>query len=128
MFGFTVALYVLSTIGISVFIHYCGGELENVTYVIKGKSCCGINEDESEAKNNGCCKDENYILKNTVDFTIKNIKNHDFLKTCCDLFYTTLPFSNFSIKRELTESNINKEFPPPKLQNSLVISCTVLRI
>ncbi len=112
--------------GIPVFLHYCGGELEKVNYVVKGTGCCG--DDENEADNSGCCKDEKLVITNTTDFTIKQINNYDLVKTFCDLFYTALPFSEKTIK---APTAFNRDFSfesPPKLQNTLVISTSVLRI
>ncbi len=76
----------------------------------------------------GCCKDENMILKNSPDFTLKQNNTSDLVKTFCDLFYLDLPFSNtaFTIQPIIYLASI--EAPPPKVQNTLVISSSVLRI
>lgn len=122
-----VTAYVVSAIGIPVFLHYCGGELENVNYVVKGTSCCG--EDEgSEPMDDGCCKDENLVLKNTPDFTLKQFHNYDLIKTVCKVFYISLPFSYTPSIKNTKLNTLSIEAPPPKLQASLVISTSVLRI
>ena len=79
-----VTAYVVSAIGIPVFLHYCGGELENVNYVLKGTTCCGEEED-SKPMDDGCCKDEKLVIKNTTDFTLKQI-NNDLVKSAEKIF------------------------------------------
>ncbi|MBA3681958.1 MAG: hypothetical protein H0W73_12475 [Bacteroidetes bacterium] len=123
-----VTAYVISAVGIPVFLHYCGGELEKINYVMKSTSCCGGEEDDSEPMDDGCCKDENMVIKNNPDFTLKQNNTLDLVKTFCDLFYLDLPFSDnpFITQRYLNLASI--EAPPPKLQNTLLISSSVLRI
>ncbi len=123
-----VTAYVISAVGIPVFLHYCGGELEKINYVMKSTSCCGGEEDDSEPMDDSCCKDENMVLKNAPDFTLKQNNTLGLVKTFCDLFYLDLPFSD---KQFITQCYLNLasiEAPPPKLQNTLVISSSVLRI
>jgi hypothetical protein len=124
LFGLVVSVYTISVIGIPVYFHYCGGELEEVNYVVKGSSCCGDQEDNED---NGCCKDEGLVLQSSTDFTIKEIHNFDFVKTFCELHYVSLPFSIDFISEESIPT-LNLIHSPPKLQINEVISTTVLRI
>lgn len=124
-----VTAYVISAIGIPVFLHYCGGELEKINYVVKSTSCCGGEEDDSEPMDDGCCKDENMVLKSNPDFTLKQNTTSNLVKTFCDLFYLDLPFSvNTFTKQSYLNNLASLEAPPPKVQNTLVISSSVLRI
>jgi len=64
---FLVALlYLFSSVGATVRLHYCMGSLADrgIGYD-KSVLCpaCGMNEEESE----GCCKDEHHFIKNKVD-------------------------------------------------------------
>ena len=68
------------------------------------------------------------VLKNNTDFTIKPINNYDAVKTFCDLFYVSLPFSDVTFKTSSHLIIASFEAPPPKVQNTLVISTSVLRI
>lgn len=115
-------------IGIPVYFHYCGGELEKINYVMKGDSFCDGEEDDSGPQGNGCCKDESLVLKNNADFTLKHSDNYNLVKLFSQLFYVNLPFSQVMFQECLLLTSINREFPPPKLQNDLVISTSVLRI
>ena len=127
MFGLVVTAYVVSAIGIPVFLHYCGGEVENVNFVIKGSTACCGEEEDSEPMDDGCCKDEKLVIKNTTDFTLKQI-NNDLLKTFCQLFYVSKSFLLEDLKTPQKLNNHSIEAPPPKLQASLIISTSVLRI
>jgi hypothetical protein len=58
LFGLVIAIYLVSNIGIPVYYHYCGGELESVNALFKSSSCCGDDEDEDS----GCCQNETKVL------------------------------------------------------------------
>jgi hypothetical protein len=58
LFGLVVAIYLVSNIGIPVYYHYCGGELESVNALFKTSSCCSNDEDESS----DCCQNETKVL------------------------------------------------------------------
>lgn len=121
-----VSSYVLTAIGIPVYFHYCGGELEEINYVLKGSGCCGEEEDSDE--DNGCCKNENYILKSNVDFTLKESNTSAFVKLFSQLFFLSLPFSlspDTSASVLLCQYTI---FSPPERQQQGIIATTVLRI
>lgn len=53
-FCLALVAYLLMHIGVPVFKHYCGGELESISVFVKEASCCGEEEDEPS----DCCKDE----------------------------------------------------------------------
>ena len=127
VFSFVVISYVITVIGIPVYYHYCGGELEEINYVLKSNSCCGGEEDDSAEENNGCCKDENIILKSNTDFTLKSSDDYIFSKDS-DVAYIALPFQS-SIKRLISfPSFVYANAPQARVQHSLVISTSVLRI
>ena len=117
--------YVFSTIGVSVISHYCGGELEEVALFSKPTSCCG--EDESEMED-GCCKNEIVHVFFKEDFTfytlVKSIKA-PLLSLSIFNFQNSL--FNFNHVEE-TLITVNVEFPPPKLVQSNIVSCSVIRI
>ncbi|MBA2613560.1 MAG: hypothetical protein H0U95_16470 [Bacteroidetes bacterium] len=76
----------------------------------------------------GCCKDENLVLKHNPDFTLKQYTNFDLVKTFCRLFYISLPNSNLNLKANTTIIIAYFEDIPPKVQHTLVISTSILRI
>jgi hypothetical protein len=96
--------------------------------VVKGTNCCGGEEEDSEPMDDGCCKDENMVIKNNPDFTLKQNNASDLVKTFYHLFYISLPFYDTTFKIQPVLNLASLEAPPPKLQNTLVISCSVLRI
>lgn len=118
----------LSAVGVPVYLHYCGGELEKINYVVKSDSCCDGEDGDPAMATNDCCKDENIVLKNSADFTLKQFNNYDAVKTFCNLFYIQLPFSDLSVQSIATSNIMPAEPAPPRLQNSQLISTSVLRI
>lgn len=120
-----VSAYVFTAAGVPVYLHYCGGELEEISYLTKGSDCCG---EEIPSGNNDCCQDEGLLLINSPDFTLKNSAEADFVKTFSQLFFIQLPyFFNLPAEQNLL-SAFHHSFPPPRVQNGILISVTVLRI
>lgn len=125
LFANLVIIYVITAAGIPVYAHYCGGELESINYLVKGSSCCGEEEEESSKD---CCKDENHILKSSVDFTYKSFGQHILIKAVNDLLITTLfyPVHSTEVTNDCYLAN---NIPlPPKLQSGALIATSVIRI
>ena len=120
-----VVVYVTTAIGIPVYKHYCGGELEKVSFLVKSTSCCG-GEDE-EDMDADCCSDENDVARCSPDFTIKKAIDSDFLISDFNLF-AIAPLL-FDFKMETVSISVSKYFfPPPDLLQSKLIRTTFLRI
>lgn len=125
--SFVAIIYVLSTVGVSVFSHYCGGKLEKVTLFSKTKSCCG-DEDEETMEDDGCCKNEITHVSFQKDFTfytlVKSIKaplNELFIiKPDFNLVFFKTHIANFS--------SIDEKVHPPNLVQRDIVSCSVIRI
>ena len=126
MFCLIVTTYVVSAIGVPVFLHYCGGELEHVTYIVRGESCCG--ESDDNAMQDDCCKDENIIIKHNPNFTFNQSIHVNFQKWACNNFYFSFSFVKTTFQDNSFSTSLAFESPPPKIQNSLLISTSVFRI
>lgn len=93
-----VGVYVLTNVGIPVYYHYCGGELESVSTLVKAQGCCG---DEEEEEDSDCCQNEVKIIAQFNDSYSKteNIEIASPFKVLCDnsFFHTTiLPTTNLN--------------------------------
>jgi hypothetical protein len=117
-----VSIYVFSTIGISVFTHYCGDEIESISYLTKAKSCCG---DEDEAMD--CCKDEVTHFSLKSDFTFYTLVKKQQI-VFLQLFYS--PVSEIYHTNNVTIAQFcDKDKPrPPNLIQSKMINVSNLRI
>lgn len=120
-----VVVYVTTAIGIPVYMHYCGGELETVSFVVKDDSCCGEEEEEMPE---GCCDNENTFARYAPEFTAKKINTGNQIQVSSidsnfiNVFQSTL---------KLTETDltaIQSVFPPPKLIQSDLVKYSVIRI
>lgn len=120
--------YFIGSIGIPVYLHYCDGELEKITYLKKATNCCGEESDDSEEDENGCCKNENVIVKNVTDFTFKNEVNKKLTISILHLFNSSffIPLTQFASN----ENAVFKKhlFPPPKRMQINIVSTSVLII
>ena len=124
--SFVAIVYVMSTIGVSVFSHYCGGELEKVTLFSKTKSCCdGEEEDENE---NGCCKNEFVHVSFQKDFTFYKLVNT--IKAPVNQLFVIQPdFNLVFFKTHISDFlSIGKKVHPPDLVQSEIVSCSVIRV
>ena len=108
-----------------VYKHYCGGELENISYIIKANNCCG--DEESTDQPSDCCHNEDSFIKNDSHFSIQ-ILNFDFSKSFVQnfSFITTIQHSTFNIEHLLFKPYT--QYPPPKLQSQNIIATSVLII
>ena len=128
LFGIAVAAYIVMTVGIPVYLHYCGGELEEVSYLTKADSCCGGEDDHSKENDGGCCEDEGLLLKSNTDFTLKEFNTYKIFHLWGDFCISLLPSNPVSPETKLVFTNKNYSIPPGKLYSSLIISTSVLRI
>jgi len=95
-------------LGIPVYFHYCGGELEKVDFVTKGSSCCDDQESDVPEENDGCCKDETLVLQSATDALVK--KDERVVKQSFSLLYAVI--SHFS----------NQVYTPNKVCKPIVVS------
>jgi hypothetical protein len=124
--AFVAIIYVLSTVGVSVFSHYCGGELEKVTLFSKTKSCCD-GEEEQEAED-GCCKNELVHVSFQKDFTFYTIVNS--IKAPIHELFIVRPDFNFApIGGFITDFlSIDKKAHPPNLVQKDIVAVSVIRV
>jgi hypothetical protein len=119
-----VCVYVTTAIGVPVYMHYCGGELEKVTFLVKTNSCCG---EEEEDMDSDCCANENTVARYAPDFTTKKVVDSNFQIADLNLFAVSTTL--FDIEIESVSLIISKYFfPPPDLLHSNIIRTTFLRI
>jgi hypothetical protein len=117
-----VLVYVTAAAGIPVYLHYCGGELEEISYLTKTSNCCG----DSEPEDDGCCKNEGLVLKCNPDITLQN-KSVDLKKVHVQQLFSFIRFS-FTLAPLLQLDPLPlPSDPPPRLQDHIVDS-TILRI
>ena len=106
-------------------MHYCGGELETVSFVVKSNSCCG---EEEEDMDECCCANENTFARYAPDFTAQKINTgSDLQLPSVDLFFLVLFHVDFSASHFQTIIADYKS-PPPKLLQSDIVKTSVLRI
>ncbi|MFL5751842.1 MAG: HYC_CC_PP family protein [Bacteroidia bacterium] len=57
---FILFFYLFSTTGIAVNIHYCGGRVSSVDFILKAKDSCPCG---SKKVKKSCCKDKKHFFK-----------------------------------------------------------------
>jgi hypothetical protein len=117
----------MSTIGVSVFSHYCGGELEKVTLFSKTKSCCDGEEEEADMEE-GCCKNEIIHVAFQKDFTFQTLAKD--LKAPVNQLFILASSINHLIAPQFINTAFfsHKNVHPPDLVQQELVSCSVIRI
>jgi hypothetical protein len=119
-----VMVHLVTVVGIPVYFHYCGGELEEISYILKSNTCCG--EEESSMADD-CCENESTVVRSEGIFDLQ--KNQDIKsKLFSTLFFVKLSFvvnPEFVVNASPVAWNF---YPPPDLQHQAIIECTFLRI
>lgn len=120
-FAAAVFIYVLAALGMPVYLHYCGGEVEEISYLVKAGSCC----DGEDTEENDCCHDEGVVLQYQEDFTLKT-PGSDLILAVIDLPSFHKPQNNFSFSSYTLFTHTEHVLPP--LQQAEINAVTVLRI
>lgn len=114
-------LYLITTTGANLNLHYCMGELADWGLGSSKSKICGFcGMEESDEKDNGCCKDEQKFLKNDSDQKVVE-SSLDIIKVFAAAplpDYTALPAVFFS---SLTEQNPLSNAPPRSKGQALYI-------
>ena len=100
-------------------MHYCMGKLADWGFMYRdSKTCENCGMEESDTKDNGCCKDENKFVKNISEQKITESVSINFTLTILDL-----PLSLFSLSDIFYFSSI-EEYPishaPPRSSKTAV--------
>lgn len=111
---FIVAILFLSTSsGATIRMHYCMGKLADWGLMYRDSTKCeNCGMEESDTKDNGCCKDENKFVKNISEQKITESVSINFTLTILDL-----PLSLFSLS-DIFYISSSEEYPishaPPR--------------
>jgi len=122
LFGFFTFCYLLAVSGIPVYLHYCGGELEEISYLTKTDSCCG----EEESEDSDCCHNESLVLRNTVEARVAPEARlaEQTSQLLSVLFFSSsvaIPYCQQHLTEKIAHS-------PPILQQAQIVSTRCLRI
>lgn len=123
LFALFTCFYITGSSGIPVYLHYCGGELEKVSYVFKTSSCCG---DEESAADDSCCKDEGFVVRSAPDARLSQVQVLDNARSL-ELLWTPVQELRLTDTLQGQSDHFNNIYPPPLLRHTLV-RCSVLRI
>ena len=116
-------VYFFAAAGVSINVHYCGGEVEEVSFFSYGeKSCCCGNEAEA-----GCCKDELSYIK------LNDSHQHSApagIPTCefvyLEAISSPLALQLLTAEKELQTASISPHGPP--LDSKLPVFLKIQRL
>ena len=114
------SFYFIASAGITVEIHYCGGNLAlAATFAPNGSCCCGDKE-----KQESCCDDETYFLHYDNDQQI--IQNFRTADNSSSINSINNPSTTDYLK--LHSNDVKFEFsdlPPPHKQHIWLLNCSL---
>lgn len=111
-------LLLLSTTGLAISKHYCGGKLISTSFFVEADSCCDSDD---------CCKNETKVFQLDEDFSVSAAL--ELPETVhIDLLAVSLVILNLSSDENslVDELLITDSPPPPKIQISLAQRQTYL--
>lgn len=116
-----LVFYLMISFGLTIHLHYCGGQLESVLFFGNIKTCCcGV-----EKMNNSCCENQTIHYQLSEEQRLgQDIRIQS--NPSIDLFVQAL-FSEFALsyKSEKNNSIIQFDLPPPKKQPTWLINCSL---
>lgn len=121
-------LYLGSSTGATVHIHYCMGKLADWGLGDQNSKTCGnCGMEKSDEKDNGCCKDEQKFLKDDSAQKVaeSNLQLMQLMATALPSIYIQLPELSFP---SVTEENPNSHAPPRTIGVAVYIRNCVFRI
>jgi hypothetical protein len=121
-------LYISTSVGATVNLHYCMGKLQDWGFGHKeSKTCDKCGMEKSAKKDNGCCKDENKFVKNDTDQ-----KTAESAFQMFQVIAVALPVSFYEIPSahipSVTEENPQTHAPPQSNGVAVYIRNCVFRI
>jgi hypothetical protein len=117
-------LYLAAAVGIPVFQHYCGGELENVSAYTKPDSCCGDEENEPS----DCCHNEIQVAKLDAQSSHKTTARLQTVPSFISNFLIPQIVSTDSFQSVSITTIARADTSPPPLLHKNIIDTAVLRI
>ena len=111
-------LLLISTTGLAISKHYCGGELISTSLYAGADACCDSDD---------CCKNEIKLIQLDVEYSISSTVSVPE-SAQLDLLAFSLEVFNLSIEENTTAHKfiLSDSQPPPDIQTSLAIRQTYL--
>jgi len=121
-------VYISTSIGATVHVHYCMGKMADWGFgQNEDKTCNKCGMEQSDQKGNGCCNDENKLIKNNTDQ-----KTTAAALQMAQLVAVDLPVSIYEISTtgftSVTEENPVSNAPPRSNSVAVYIRNCVFRL
>lgn len=116
--------YLLTSIGGSFNLHYCGGNLKTISFSsVSEKSCCG-----SKMKSKGCCHNKTIVIKVKDKHQSNKIDKITYAKPILILDNSTPEINYISSYSKENQTPENYHSPPIVLKTPIYLKNRVLII
>ncbi|MEZ5104185.1 MAG: hypothetical protein R2757_06805 [Draconibacterium sp.] len=106
-------ILLVSTMGLVISKHYCGGELVSVSVYHNADSCCDMD---------GCCQNETHTYQVKDDFSTPVISTIPVLAELDVLGHDLLVVESLLTEPEQENTNLYVDFSPPPKTTQTVLS------
>ncbi|MBK5279472.1 MAG: hypothetical protein JJE09_11485 [Bacteroidia bacterium] len=123
---FMASLVLIASVGVTVNLHVCGGNVQSIALYVKAKACkmekpkTMFNGPMDHAKSNGCCEEESVILKGNE--TNAEVKTASEIVPSFNLIAVILPvlYSIFEFDTSITSVAI-AHYKPPSIEYDVTV-------
>ena len=108
----------ISTMGITINMHYCHDQLIDLAFNSPAHSCCDINEDVDSQSQDSCpvCQDETIVVEPGEDYEVSALVINFENSHTIDLFLITEIFNSIQGIDESTKNEVPWYKEPPPYQ------------
>lgn len=108
----------ISTMGITINMHYCHDQLIDVAFNSPANSCCDMNEDGANQSQDSCpgCQDEAIVVEPGDDYEVSALVINFENSHTIDLFLITEIFNSIQGIDESTKNEVPWYKKPPPYQ------------
>jgi hypothetical protein len=116
---FLTVFYFITTVGVTVNIHYCQGEVSSVMVFSKtGKCCCSV-----ETMPEGCCDDETFFYQlDDIQLISQNFENERITPKANSIDFTDTN-DIAVVQKETPVEELN--LPPPQQKALWLLNCSL---
>lgn len=119
---FLASLVLIASIGVTVNLHLCAGEVQSFALFVKAqpcketqKTCHGV---EHHSKRNGCCEEESIVVKGKetnaeVKITTQLTPSFDLINAIAPVLYAIIEVDSFTPKYTL--------YKPPLIEHDITL-------
>lgn len=131
---FLTVLMLISSIGVSVDVHYCQDQIKSIAFFGKAKSChdnkvkqtCHHSKNSNSSEKDDCCHNDKHTFEN-LDLDAPNPEFSNLTNFQLNFISSFFVSLSERYNNKIVQNNY-REYKPPLLQNNILVFQQVFRI